>query len=84
MGVGAEQAPLGVSTVRARQPLGVERRFEPARAAAVSQSLVERNVSPRARIPHPARELHMSQNFLTFLLYMNNLSLLNGIGVPYL
>jgi hypothetical protein len=50
-----EQAPSGVATVRAHQTIRVEMLFEPTRATVVIQSLVDRKVYHRARIPQLAR-----------------------------
>jgi hypothetical protein len=44
--LGAEQTPLGVPTVRGHQTIRVEMLFEPTRADAIIQQLVDRRERP--------------------------------------
>jgi hypothetical protein len=60
----AEQAPLGVPTMWASQPLRVEVAFKPKRANAVIQEFTYRKVYQASMVPHPARWLHMSQRLI--------------------
>jgi hypothetical protein len=55
MPLGTKQAPFGVPTVRADEPMRVEVTFQPNRANAVIEELGDRELKQRAMISHRAR-----------------------------
>jgi hypothetical protein len=66
----AAQAPFGGPTVWASQPIRGEVAFSPEGADAVVPQLCDREVKHHARIPHPARWLHMSLHRLSILRWL--------------
>jgi hypothetical protein len=60
----AAQAPSGVPTAWAGQPLGVEVTFQPEAADAIVHELGAWKLNPAAIIAHLARWLHMSESLI--------------------